>query len=130
MQRMWWCMVKRGKHICREPNSPGADAKQLPDIVIPGLQHQSESASHAPSPSKQLITPTGILESALKLYDMDVDCDFLKPSHEGMEVNSAQPNIIAGSLHIAVVSPNKIPAQDILEISTPQLPPKRIRAEK
>ena len=59
-------------------------------------QHQSESASHAPSPSKKLITPTEILESALKLYDMDVDCDFLKPSHESMEVNSAQPNIIAG----------------------------------
>ena len=50
---------------------------------------------------------------------MDVDCDFLKPSHESMEVNSAQPNIVAGSLHIAVLSPNKIPAQDILEISTP-----------
>ena len=36
-----------------------------------------------------------------------------------MEVNSTQPNIIAGSLHIAVLSPNKIPAQDILKFSTP-----------
>ena len=44
---------------------------------------------------------------------MDVDCDFLKPSHESMEVSSTQPNIIAGSLHIAVLSPNKIPAQYI-----------------
>ena len=61
---------------------------------------------------------------------MDVDCDFLKPSQESMEVNSAQPNIIVGWLHIAFFSPNKIPAQDNLEISTPQLPPKRIRAEK
>ena len=60
---------------------------------------------------------------------MDVDCDFFKPSHESMEVNVAQPNIIAGWLHIAALSPNKIPAQDILEISTPQLPPKRIIAE-
>ena len=76
-------------------------------------QHQSESASHAPSPSKQLVTPIQMFESALELYDMDVDCDFLKPSHESMEVNSAQPSIIAGSLHIAVLSPNKILAQDI-----------------
>ena len=50
---------------------------------------------------------------------MDVDCDILEPSHESMEVNSAQPNTIAGSLHIACLSPNKIPAQYILEISTP-----------
>ena len=28
---------------------------------------------------------------------MDVDNDFLKPTHESMEVNSAQPNIVAGS---------------------------------
>ena len=61
---------------------------------------------------------------------MDVDGDFLEPSHESMEVNSAQPNIIAGPSHIAVLSPNKIPAQDILAISTLQLPPKRIRAGK
>ena len=79
----------------------------------------SENASHAPSPSKQLITLTQILESALKIYHMDVVCGFLKPSHESMEVNPAQPNIIAGSLHIAVLSPNKIPAQDILKISAP-----------
>ena len=38
---------------------------------------------------------------------MDVDGDFLEPSHESMEVNSAQPNIIAGPSHIAVLSPNK-----------------------
>ena len=30
-------------------------------------QFLSENASHAPSPSKQLITPTEILESALEL---------------------------------------------------------------
>ena len=64
-------------------------------------QHQSESASHAPSPSKQLVIPIQMFESALELYDMDVDCDFLKPSHESMEVNSGQPNIIAGPSHIA-----------------------------
>jgi len=29
---------------------------------------------------------------------MDVDNDFLKPTHENMKVNSAQPNIIAGPL--------------------------------
>ena len=54
----------------------------------------------------------------------------LEPLHESMEVNSAQLNIIAGPSHNAVLSPNKISAQDILAISTPQLPPKRIRAEK
>ena len=57
---------------------------------------------------------------------MDVDGDFLGPSHESMEANSAQPNIIAGPSQVA---PNKIPTQVILAISTPQLPPKRIRAE-
>ena len=66
------------------------------------VQHQSESASYAPSPSKQLITPAEIRESALELYDIDVDSDFLEPWHESMDVHSAQPNIIAGSLHIAV----------------------------
>ena len=51
------------------------------------FQHQSESTSHAPPLSKQLITPTQILESALELHDMDVDGNFLEPSHESMEVN-------------------------------------------
>jgi len=60
---------------------------------------------------------------------MDVDNDFLKPTHESMEVNSVQPNIIAGPSQITVSLPNKRPAQDVLAISAPQLPPKRIRAE-
>jgi len=61
---------------------------------------------------------------------MDVDNDFLKPTHERMEVNSAQPNIVAGPSQITVLLPNKRHAQDVLAISAPQLPPKRIRAEK
>jgi hypothetical protein len=31
---------------------------------------------------------------------MDVDSDFLEPSHESMEVDSAQPNIVAGPSQI------------------------------
>ena len=81
------------------------------------------------TPTK-LIPPTQILENALELYDMDLDGNFLEPSHQSMEVDSAQPNIIVGQSHIAVLSPNKIPTQDILANSTPQLLPKRIRAEK
>ena len=94
------------------------------------VQHQSGSASHAPPPGKGLITPTQIFESGPELYHMDVDSNFLEPLQESMEVNSVQPNIVAGSSHIAVLLPNKRPAQDVLAISAPQLPPKRIRAEK
>jgi hypothetical protein len=61
---------------------------------------------------------------------MDVGSDFLEPSHESMEVTSAQPNIVAGPSQITVLLPNKRPAQDVLAISAPKLPPKRIRAEK
>ena len=110
--------------------------RQVVDVQIKNparlkiVQHQSGSASHAPPPSKGLITPTQIIESAPELYHMDVDSNFLEPSHESMEVNSAQPNIVAGPSHIAVLLPNKRPAQDVLAISAPQLPPKRIRAEK
>jgi len=60
---------------------------------------------------------------------MDVDNDFFEP-YEGMEVISAQPNIVAGPSQITVLLSNKRPAQDILAISAPQLPPKRIRADK
>ena len=98
------------------------------------VEHQSGSASHTPPPSKGLISPTQILESTPEVYHMDVDGDvdgdFLEPSHESMEVNSAQPNNIAGPSQITVSLSNKRPAQDILEISAPQLPPKRIRAGK
>jgi len=55
-----------------------------------------------------------------------VDNDFLEPSRESMNVNLAQPNIVAGPSHIAVLLPNKRPAQDVLAISAPQLPPKII----
>ena len=61
---------------------------------------------------------------------MDVDGNFLEPSHASMEVESAQPNIVAGPSQITVSLSNKRPAQDILAISAPQLPPKRIRAGK
>ena len=61
---------------------------------------------------------------------MDVDGGFLEPPHESMGVKSAQSNITAGPSHIAVLSLNKIHAQDISAVSAPQLPPKRIRAEK
>ena len=94
------------------------------------VQHQSGSASHAPPPSKGLIAPTQILESAPELYQMDVGGDFIEPSHESLEVNSTQLNIVAGPPQITVLIPNKRPAQDVLAISTPQLPPKRIRTEK
>jgi len=60
---------------------------------------------------------------------MDVDSEFLEPL-KSMEVNSAQPNIVAGPSQITVLLPNKRSAQDVLAISAPQLPPKRIRAEK
>ena len=83
------------------------------------VEHQSGSASHAPPPSKGLIAPTQILESTPELYHMDVDDDFFEPSYEGMEVNSAQPNIAAGPSQITVLLSNKRPAQDILAISTP-----------
>jgi hypothetical protein len=52
------------------------------------VQNQSGSASHAPSASRGLISPTQILRSAPELYHMDVDSDFLEPSHESMKVNS------------------------------------------
>jgi len=55
-----------------------------------------------------------------------VDNDFLKPTYKSMEVNSAQSNIIAGPSQITVSLPNKRPTQDVLAISAPQLPPKRI----
>jgi len=60
---------------------------------------------------------------------MDVDNDFLEPIHESMEVNSAQPNIVAGPSQITVSLPNKRPAPDVVVISAPQLPPQRIREE-
>ena len=94
------------------------------------VQHQSGSASHAPPPSKGLIAPTQILESAPELYHMDVGSDFLEPSHQSMEVESAWPNTVAGPSQITVLLPSKRPAQDVLAVSAPQLPPKRIRAEK
>jgi hypothetical protein len=52
------------------------------------VQNQSGSASHAPSPSRGLISPTQILRSAPELYLMDVDSDFLEPSHESVKINS------------------------------------------
>ena len=55
-----------------------------------------------------------------------MDNDFLKPTYESMEVNSAQSNIIAGPSQITVSLPNGRPAWDVLAISAPQLPPKRI----
>jgi len=61
---------------------------------------------------------------------MDVDNDFIEPSHESMEVNSAQPNVVADPSQITVPLLNKRPAQDVLAILAPQLPTKRIRAEK
>jgi hypothetical protein len=91
------------------------------------VQHQSESASPA---SKISMPPTQILESAPELYHMDVDSDFLQLPHESMEVNLAQPNIVTGPSQITVSLPSKRPAQYFLAISAPQLPPKRIRAEK
>ena len=75
------------------------------------VEHQSGNASHAPPPSKGLIAPTQILESTPELYHMDVDDDFLEQSHESMEVNSAQPNIVAGPSQITVSLSNKRPAQ-------------------
>jgi hypothetical protein len=51
------------------------------------VQNQIRSASHAPSPSRGLISPSQILRSAPELYHMDVDSDFLEPSHESMKVN-------------------------------------------
>jgi len=71
------------------------------------VQHQIGSASHAPPPSKGLIAPTQILESAAELYHMDVDRDFLETSHESMEVNSAQPNIVAGPCKLQLYCPIK-----------------------
>jgi len=65
-----------------------------------------------------------------KEYHIDVDNDFIEPSHESMEFNSAQPNIVADPSQITVPLPNKRPAQDVLAILAPQLPTKRIRAEK
>jgi len=50
---------------------------------------------------------------------MDVDNDFLKPTHERMEVNSAQPNIIVCPSQITVSLPYKRFAQDVLAISAP-----------
>ena len=61
---------------------------------------------------------------------MDEDSDFLQPSHESMEVNSTQPNIVAGPSQITISLPNKRPAQDVLAILALQLPPNKIRAEK
>ena len=46
-----------------------------------------------------------------------------------MEVNSAQPDIVAGPSQITVLLPSKWPAQDVLAISAPQLLPKRIKAD-
>ena len=60
---------------------------------------------------------------------MDEDSDFLEPSHESMEVNSALLNIVSGPSQITVLLPNKRPAQDVLAISAPQLPPKRTGTE-
>ena len=71
------------------------------------VEHQSGSASHAPPPSKRLISPTQILESTPELYHMDVDGDFIEPSHETMEVNLAQPNVVAGPSQITVLLPSK-----------------------
>ena len=44
-----------------------------------------------------------------------------------MEVNSSQPNIVAGPSQITMLLANKRLAQDVLAFSAPQLPPKRIR---
>jgi hypothetical protein len=52
------------------------------------VQNQRGSASHEPSPSRGLISPTQIPRSVPELYRMDVDSDFLEPSHESMKVNS------------------------------------------
>ena len=40
-------------------------------------KHQSESASHTPPSSKELIALTQILESAPELYHINVDSDFI-----------------------------------------------------
>ena len=37
---------------------------------------------------------------------MAVDSDFLEPLHESMEVNSAQPNIVAGPSQITILLSN------------------------
>ena len=41
------------------------------------VQYQSESASHAPPPSKGSIALTQILKSVPKLYHMNVDSHFI-----------------------------------------------------
>jgi hypothetical protein len=46
------------------------------------------------------------------------------------KVNSAPPNIVAVPSQITVSLSNKRPTQDVLAILAPQLPPKRIRAER
>ena len=91
--------------------------RQVVDVQIQNpawsktVQHQNGSASHAPPPSKGLISLTQILESTPELYHMDVDGDFLEPSsHESMKVNSAQPNIVAGPSQITASLPNERPA--------------------
>ena len=48
-----------------------------------------------------------LLTAFLDIYHMDVDSDFLELSHESMEVNSAQLNIVAGPSWITVLLPNK-----------------------
>ena len=64
------------------------------------VEHQSGSGSHAPLSRKGSNAPTQIPECAPEPYHMDVDSNFFGPSHESMEVNSAQPNIVAGPSQI------------------------------
>jgi len=55
---------------------------------------------------------------------------FLNHHMRAWKVNSAPPNIVAVPSQITVSLSNKRPAQDVLAILAPQLPPKRIRAER
>ena len=38
---------------------------------------------------------------------MNVDGDFIEPSHETIEVNLAQPNVVAGPSQITVLLPSE-----------------------
>ena len=51
---------------------------------------------------------------------------FLNHHMRAWKVNSAPPNIVAVPSQITVSLSNKKPAQDVLAILAPQLPPKRI----
>ena len=113
-------------NLANKITMPGCRCTNKESYFVKGSPTSKWKCFTCTPPSEGSIAPTKILESAPELYHMDVDSDFLKPLHECIEVNSLQPNIVTSHHTFQFYYLIK----NLHKLSAPQLPLKRIQAEK